>query len=188
DALATAACVLYDEPAFEQVVVCTTDTDLYQTIRGERVVCLDRIRKQVTDGAALKQKLGIEGRQFPDYLALVGAPAKGIPGVPGFGGKSTAALLKAFDTLEAIPNSADAWPEGIRSAARLAEALRAQREEAQLIKDLATLRTDLPIDCSAEALRWRSVDHERLDAVIAATECEDLRPRLERWDAYAHGR
>ena len=183
DALATAARMLHDDPAFSQVIVCTTDTDLYQTIREQRVVVLDRIRKQVTDGAALQEKLGIQGHQFPDYLALVGAPAKGIPGVPGFGAKSTAALLERFGRLEAIPDDPGAWP-AIRSKERLAAALRARREEARLVKALATLRTDLPLDCSPEALAWRGVDPERLDALIETVECKDLRPRLERWSQY----
>ena len=184
DALATAAFQLKDDPAVEQVVVCTTDTDLYQTIVGERVVVLDRIRKQITDADALHAKLGIRPPQFPDYLAIVGAPTKGIPGIPGFGSKTTAALLEQFERLEDIPDDPEHWRDGVRGKERLAKALRDQRDEALLVKALATLRTDLPIDCTPDALQWRGVDRQRLDAVIETAQCFDLRQRLQRWDRY----
>ena len=184
DALATAARELRDDAAFAQIVVCTTDTDLYQTIVGDRVIVLDRIRKQTTDAAAIQERFGIEPHQFPDYLALVGASAKGVPGVPGFGARSAATLLARFERIEDIPDDPEHWPDAIRSRERLATALRTQRSEAELVKALATLRVDLPIDCSASALEWRGVDHARLQAIIQTTECFDLEERLERWDAY----
>ena len=184
DALATAAFKLKDDPGFDQIVVCTTDTDLYQTIVGERVVVLDRIRKRITDANTLREKLGIRPEQFPDHLAIVGAPSKGLPGVPGFGTKTAALLLDQFGTLEHIPDDPEHWRSPIRSKARLAASLTAHRAEAEMIKGLATLRCDLPIDCSADALLWRRVDHERLNSIIATTEADDLVERLERWDAY----
>ena len=182
DALATAASRLNDDPGFEQVVVCTTDTDLYQTIVADRVVVLDRIRKRTTNATSLRARLGIAPRQFPDHLALVGASAKGIPGVPGFGPKTVAALLERFDRLEDIPEDPTSWPAGIRSAERLATSLATRRPEAELVKALVTLRTDLPVDCSAAALAWSGVDPARLEALIETTECLDLRPRLARWN------
>ena len=184
DALATAAHVLKDVTAFDEIVICTTDTDLYQTIVDGRVVVLDRIRKHVTDATELRKKLGIEPHQFTDQLALVGAPAKGIPGVPGFGAKTAARLLAEFGSLENIPADAALWDASVRSRERLAATLNAHREEALLVKALATLRTDLPIDLHPATLEWRGVHRAALHAVIAATEAIDINERLERWDRY----
>ena len=92
-----------------QVVLCTTDTDLFQCIRGERVVVLDRIRKRVTDEAAFRAAYGIAPSQFTDYLALVGAPAKGLPGVPGWGRRTANAMLECYGTVERIPADSAQW-------------------------------------------------------------------------------
>lgn len=184
DALATGAFKLRDDPAVQQIVICTTDTDLYQCISGERVVVLDRIRKSTTDEDGVRAKLGIKPHQFPDYLALVGASAKGLPGVPGWGQKVTAAVLERYDAIEQIPDDVGEWDVAVRGAPRLASALASRREEALLVKGLATLRTDLPIDCAPSKLRWERVDRERLDRVVETTEAQDLYERLERWDKY----
>lgn len=184
DALATGAFALRKDPQVDQVVICTTDADLYQCISAERVVVLDRIRKRVTDEPAVRSKLGIEPRQFPDFLALVGAASKGLPGIPGWGQKATATVLGRYGTLEQIPEDVSAWDVSPRGASRLASALAAQREEAMLIKALATLRTDLPIDCTPAKLRWEGVDRARLGRIIDATGTQDLYERLQRWDRY----
>ena len=85
DALATGARVLSEDAAVTRVLLCTSDTDLFQCIRGERVVVLNRITKTITDEAAFRDRYGVVPSQLPDYLALVGAPAKGLPGVPRWG-------------------------------------------------------------------------------------------------------
>lgn len=184
DALATAAARLREMREVDQIVICTTDTDLYQCISGDRVVVLDRIRKSITDEAAVRAKLGVKPYQFPDHLALVGAASKGLPGVPGWGPKAAAALLERYVALESIPVDGEAWDVKVRGATRLAAALAAHREEALLVKALATLRSDLPIDCTPAKLQWNGVDRERLASVIEIAEAHDLYERLERWDQY----
>ena len=99
---------------------------------------------------------------LPDWLALVGASADGIPGLPGFGAKSASALLSLYGNIDAIPDEASAWDVKVRGAARLAETLRAQRANALLYRELATLRTDVPLPETAEQLRWNGVDDEAL--------------------------
>ena len=181
DALATGARVLRDDPGVGQVVLCTTDTDLFQCIRGERVVVLDRIRKRVTNEAVFRSRYGIAPWQFPDYLALVGAPAKGLPGVPRWGRRTTAAMLGRYGVIEDIPADAADWEPRVAGKVRLADELVARRDEALLVKRLATLRDDLPIDCSLSALAWQSLDEPRLADVVARAEATDLWPRIERW-------
>ena len=181
DALATGATALRDEHAVDQVVLCTSDNDLHQCIRGDRVVALNRITRQVTDEVAFRSRYGIAPAQFPDYMALVGVPSKGLPGVPRWGPKTVAAMLGRYGRIEDFPAEPATWDPPLGSKARLAAELARHREEALLVKRLATLRDDLPIDCSLSALAWRGIDDARLDRLVERTEAHDLRGRIERW-------
>jgi 5'-3' exonuclease len=154
DALATAAVALAGTPGVEQVRILTPDKDLGQVLRGETVVQVDRIRRRVLTEATLLETKGLTPAQVPDFLALVGDTADGIPGLDGWGEKSAAAVLRAHGSLEAIPDDVAAWAVQPRSAARLAQVLAAHRPEAALYKRLATLRTDVPLDTSLPALHW----------------------------------
>jgi 5'-3' exonuclease len=153
DALATAAARWRDE--VDQVRILTPDKDLGQAIVGERVVQVDRIRKKVIDEAALLAARGISPASIPDYLALVGDTADGIPGIDGFGEKTAAALLRAYGHLEQIPPRAVDWKVTVRGAPTLAPELAARGEEVRLYRTLATLVTDVPLPESLEDLRWR---------------------------------
>ena len=73
------------------------------------------------------------------------------------------------------------WEPKLTGKVRLAAELQARLEEATLVKRLATLRDDLPIDCSLAALAWRGLDQTRLSTVITRAEATDLWPRIERW-------
>jgi 5'-3' exonuclease len=151
DALATAAARFAGE--VEQVRILTPDKDLGQCLRGDRVVQVDRIRKRELDEAALVALRGFGPTSIPDWLALVGDDADGIPGLPGFGDKSAAALLGAFGHLESIPADPRAWPKTLRGTDRLAATLAAHRAAALLYRTLATLRTDVPLAESLAELR-----------------------------------
>ena len=115
DALATAATRFRDQ--VEQVRILTPDKDLGQCLSGRRVVQVDRIRGREIDEEALRARRGIGPESIPDFLALVGDTADGIPGLPGFGEKSAAALLARHVHLETIPDDPALWPAGIRGAA-----------------------------------------------------------------------
>ena len=155
DALASACAVCRDDPTCEQVVICTPDKDLAQCVVGGEVVQLDRIRKVVIDEDAVLAKYGVPPASIPDYLALVGDSADGYPGLPGFGAKSAAALLRRFGTIEAIPDEVGGWDGvGVRGAAALAGTLAACRDEALLFKHLATLVVRRSLLGSADDLRW----------------------------------
>ena len=180
DALATGARRLGADADVDQVVICTTDTDLFQCIRDRRVVVLDRIRKTTTDEARFRERYGIAPWQFPDYLALVGAPAKGLPGIPGWGPKSAAAMLEVHDRVENFPSNTEAWGALVRRR-HLAVEFAARRDEAFLVKRLATLRDNLPLDCTLPAIEWRGLDQVRLAKVVARAEANDLWERIERW-------
>jgi 5'-3' exonuclease len=154
DALASAAAVAADDPAVEQVVICTPDKDLGQCVRDRRVVQLDRRRQVVYDEAGVTAKFGVGPASIPDYLALVGDSADGYPGLPGWGARSAAAVLAHYGTIERIPDTPGEWAVAVRNRPALAATLRDQRPQAMLFKDLATLRVDRTLLDDPEALRW----------------------------------
>jgi 5'-3' exonuclease len=99
----------------------------------------------------------VRPESIPDWLALTGDDADGVPGLAGFGAKSAAALLAKFVHLEAIPDDPKAWPATVRGAERLAKTLAGARKEALLYRELTRLRTDVPLPESFEDLAWRGV-------------------------------
>ncbi len=165
DALGTAAARWANDPAVEQVVLCTPDKDMAQCVRGSRVVCLDRMRRRVLDAAGVTAKFGVAPESIPDWLALVGDDADGIPGIPGWGAKSSATVLARYRRIEAIPDDASRWDVAVRGAATLARALAERRAEAALYKRLATLREDVPLAESLADLGWRGVRRAELTAL-----------------------
>ncbi|OFV86139.1 MAG: 5'-3' exonuclease [Acidobacteria bacterium RBG_16_70_10] len=174
DALATAAARWADAEGVEQVVICSPDKDLAQCVRGERVVCLDRRRQLVRDEAGVVARFGVAPASIPDWLALVGDSADGYPGIPGWGEKSAAAVLARYRHLEAIPPDERAWDVDVRSAERLARSLRERREEAELYRLLARLRTDAPIEEALDDLRWRGARRSELLALGSEIGEEDV--------------
>lgn len=137
----------------EQVRVLSPDKDFGQLLDGARIVQVDRMRDRVLDEQALLKRRGIRPESLPDWLALVGDDADGIPGVPGIGETSASALLGAYRHLEAIPSNPSAWSVRPRGAPAIAAALVAHREDALLYRRLATLRKDAPIAASLDELR-----------------------------------
>ena len=160
DALASAAVKAAQSPGVEQVVICTPDKDLSQTVRGQRVVQLDRRKRELRDEAGVVARFGVGPASIPDYLALVGDSSDGFPGVPGWGEKAAAALLGRYAHLEAIPASCASWGVPVRGASRLSTALEENRELAKLFRVLATLRTDVPVFETVDDLRWRGPSPE----------------------------
>jgi 5'-3' exonuclease len=167
DALATAAARFAVEPSVERIVICSPDKDLAQCVQGERVVSFDRMRRKRLDERGVVEKFGVAPHSIPDWLALVGDSADGYPGIPKWGAKSAAVVLGAYERLEAIPADAAAWSVPVRGAAALAASLATHRTEAFLFRQLATLRTDVPLQETLDDLRWRGPDIAAL-AVLAA--------------------
>lgn len=179
DALATAAARWRGE--FERVVICSPDKDLAQCVVGEQVVLLDRRREKTYDEAGVREKWGVPPVAIPDFLALVGDSADGIPGIPGWGAKSSAQVLTTYGALEAIPADPAAWRVKVRGAPRLAATLAERREDALLYKRLATLRTDAPLAEQAADLEWRGTPRAAFTAFCAALGLDGLASRPHRW-------
>jgi len=126
------------------------------------------------DEAGVSEKFGVTPAQIPDYLALVGDSADGIPGVPRWGAKSAAAVLSAYGSLEAIPDRAADFRVTVRGAAALAESLASRRSDALLYKRLATLRLDAPLPENLEAMAYHGPNRKLLAEVAARLSDDSL--------------
>lgn len=181
DAIATAAHMWADAPGVEQVVICSPDKDLAQMVRGARVVSLDRRRNTLLDADGVVAKFGVAPASIPDYLALVGDAADGIPGVPRWGAKSAAQVLGEYKHTEAIPDDPLLWNVKVRGAKSLAQSLAQHRDASALYKYLATLRRDVPISERLEDLEWRGVQREPFNALCAELGLGRLADLPHRW-------
>jgi 5'-3' exonuclease len=139
DGLASAAHLASLDPAVEKVCIWTPDKDLGQSVRGDRVVQMDRKSNSIRNAAAIREKFGVDPVHIPDYLALVGDSADGYPGLAGIGKKGAATMIAKYGALED-------WPLDV---------LGDRRETALLFKRLATLRTDAVLFSNVEELRWK---------------------------------
>jgi len=154
DALAAASAAAERDARVGRVFICTPDKDLAQCVRGTRVVQMIRRTRTVRDEAGVVERFGVVPESIPDYLALVGDTSDGYPGLAGWGPKSTAAVLAKFRHIESIPAEAATWGVNAANAAALARTLERERDRALLFRDLATLRTDIPLFDSVDELRW----------------------------------
>jgi 5'-3' exonuclease len=175
DALAAAATAAAKDERVERVIICTPDKDLAQCVSGTRIVQLNRRTRVTLDDAGIVQKFGIGPASIPDYLALVGDAADGYPGLPGWGAKSSAAVLAKFLHIESIPPDYREWRVKAANAIALAETLVRERERALLFRTLATLRTDISLFDNVDQLRWNGLTPAfselgaRLDAAVTKT-------------------
>jgi len=181
DALATAAELASRDRRVGQVILCTPDKDLAQSVRGTRVVQLNRRTRVTLDEEGIVKKFGVVPQSIPDYLALVGDSADGYPRLRGWGAKSSAAVLAKYGHLESIPADWREWHVNATNAGALAETLVRERDRALLFRTLATLRTDVPLFDDVEELRWNGATSAfdkiaaGLDAATTATRRQSVR-------------
>jgi len=181
DALATGAARYGADPEVERVLICTPDKDLAQCVEGRRVVCFDRRRERLLDEQGVREKFGVSPGSMPDWLALVGDSADGIPGVPRWGARSSAAVLAEYEHLERIPDDPAEWTVKVRGAQGLAASLAGHREPATLYRTLATLRLDVPLTEATGDLRWRGARREELTVLCEELATPGLLERVPCW-------
>src|SRR5690606_14896872 len=169
DALACAARIAAADARVEKVCIWTTDKDIAQCVRGDRVVQVDRRSKEIRDADAIREKFGVPPELIPDWLALVGDAADGYPGLAGYGKVTATRLLRRYGRIEDIPESVLREPN---------------RSKALLFKTLATLRTDVDLFSDVDELRWRGPGPKfpelakRIGGERLIARCERLAARL----------
>jgi 5'-3' exonuclease len=184
--LQTAGLAVVGQPGFEAddviatlaarsedpVDVVTGDRDLFQLVddaRGIRIIYTQRglLNMDVIDEAAVNAKYGIPGRAYADFAALRGDPSDGLPGVPGVGEKTAAALIRTFGSMDGIATALDAGHGGFPRGSR--EKLERARDYLDIALSVVRVVDDAPLP---------PVDG-KLPAVLAdAARLEDLG---ERW-------
>jgi 5'-3' exonuclease len=132
----------------DPVDVVTGDRDLFQLVddaRGVRVIYTVRglVNIDVVDEAAVTAKYGIPGRAYADFAALRGDPSDGLPGVPGVGEKTAAALIRTFGSIEGITAALDAGHGGFPRGAR--DKLEKARDYLQVAMPVVRVVDDIPL-------------------------------------------
>jgi 5'-3' exonuclease len=145
------------------------------------VVQVDRLRRREIDEEALRAWRGVGPESIPDLLALVGDDADGIPGLPGFGYKTAAALLARYHHIEEIPNDVRLWSTKPARAEQLALVLAASREAAFLYRRLATLVEDVPLAEELDQLRWIGVHRQPFYLWCDSLGLSELKLRPRKW-------
>ncbi|HEV8298680.1 MAG TPA: 5'-3' exonuclease H3TH domain-containing protein [Acidimicrobiales bacterium] len=179
--IATAAHRFARDSTVDQVVICANDNDFMQCVESDRVVMLDRIRKRIIDEEGVRARFGVAPAQIPDLFALIGDVSDGLPGVPGWGPRSAAAVLNRYGRLDAIPCDPREWDVAVRGKERLSAALRDRWDEARLCRDLAELRTDLPVRPTLDEVEWRGAYRDRCDELARRLDDTSAVDRIERW-------
>lgn len=179
DALAAAAEVAAADPQVERALICTPDKDLGQCVTEDgRVVQLDRRKGVIYDYAGVVEKFGVAPSSIPDYLGLVGDSADGIPGIPGWGAKGTAAVLARYPHYEDIPRAPGQWDVPVRGAVKLARALFDRYDDALLYRRLATVERNVDVG-SVDEWRWDGPTAE-LAALCREIDAPNLAARAQR--------
>ena len=166
--------------------ILTTDKDLCQLVReDERVHVYDLAKDKTYDADGVREKFGVSPSQIPDYLGLVGDAIDNLPGVPGVGAKSAAAVLSVFDSIEDIPDDFEGWSEvEVRGARRLAEKISEHRARALKTKDLATVLKKVPgVKPDLGDLAYRGADRERTEELFERLGWNRIRDRIPKWQS-----
>jgi 5'-3' exonuclease len=151
-------------------VIVSADKDFGQLL-GEFDEQWDYARNMRWGPSGVHERMGVHPHQVADYLALCGDAVDNIPGVPGVGAKTAAALLAHFGSLDALLDRVEEVPFlRLRGAASCAAKLREHAEAARLYRRLTRIALDAPVPPEADALRRLRGEMEAMDAL-----CERLR-------------
>ncbi len=156
------------------VKIITGDRDLLQLVDDRTVVYLAGDDQTYITPEDVVRKLGVRPDQVVDYKALVGDKSDNIPGVPGVGEKTAESLLARYGTLDGIYAHLEEIEPRWRSK------LEAGRDLAYLSRDLARIRTDLPISIDLEQARPDAFDPARLEALFRELEFRSLLDKLHK--------
>ncbi len=148
------------------------------------IVVHDLAKETTFDADGVRGKFGVSPSQIPDYLGLVGDVVDNLPGVPGIGAKSAAAILQVFESIEAIPVGGGALRRGARSRCggrrSWPRRSRLHRERALATKSLATVlreraRASRP---GSHDLAYHGADRARIEQLFDRLGWSRIRDRV----------
>ncbi len=138
-----------------EVVIVTGDKDLLQLVDGA-VRCYDSMYEKWYGPAEVEEKWGVPPHLVADLLALTGDKIDNVPGIPGVGEKTAAALLKEFGTLEGVLSHA-----GEIKKPKLRENALANLDTARRARKLIQLHEELPLPVQLEDLERRPLNEDK---------------------------
>lgn len=148
------------------ICVISSDKDLAQLI-GEEDIWWDFTRNLKLGRNKIKDKFGVFPEQIADFLALTGDSVDNIPGVPGVGAKSAAALLNHFGDLDAMWLRLEEVPHlSVRGAKSLHKKLNANRAAADLARQLTIIETAVPSALANPDIARNEIDEARLNRLF----------------------
>lgn len=148
------------------VCVVSGDKDLAQLV-GAGDSWWDFARRRRLDPSGIQEHFGVRPEQIPDFLALTGDAVDNIPGVPGVGPKTAAALLSHFDTLDGIFERLEEIPYlSLRGARTLPPKLKAGKDAARLARQLTGLHADIEHVHAAPEIKRSAGCADALDALL----------------------
>jgi len=151
-----------------KVVIISGDKDMMQLISPE-VTMIDTMTDRTYDETAVRERFGVEPEKVPEILGLMGDLSDNIPGVPGIGPKGARRLIEDYGSIEEVIRNADRLHN-----AKLRESIRAYTDQALLSRDLARIRTDVPLNFDLEEARLRKPDREALTRLFREMEFSSL--------------
>jgi DNA polymerase-1 len=141
-----------------KTVIVSSDKDLLQLVSDKVVTLSERMgHKVVYTPEKVKEKYGVTPEQIQDFLGLVGDTSDNIPGIKGIGEKTASELLQQYGSLEEVLKH----PEAIKNKSRR-ENLEQGKEMALKSKELATVRTDVPVELNLDELKRSVPDYRTL--------------------------
>lgn len=143
------------------VVVSTGDKDMAQLVSPRVQLVNTMSGSRLDSDAAVIDKFGVPPSRIVDYLSLVGDKVDNIPGVDKCGPKTAAKWLAEYDSLEGVIEHADAIK------GKVGDNLRAVLKRLPLNRQLATIRTDVPLPETFNALALRDRDVDALRTLYA---------------------
>lgn len=144
--------------AGRDVVISTGDKDMAQLV-NQHVSLVNTMTGSALDEAGVEEKYGFGPERMVDFLALMGDKSDNIPGVPGVGEKTAQALIQGLGSMENIYANLEAVRElGFRGAKKMPERLEEHRDQAYLSHQLATIKTDVPLDLGLDDLHHGEPD------------------------------
>ncbi len=145
------------------VALVTGDKDFFQLVGNGVRVFNPKDEGAWYDAEGVQARFGVRPDQVVDVLALMGDSVDNIKGVPGIGEKGARDLIAAHGSLDALLAAAPTLEQK-----RYREALATHADSALASRDLARIRTDVPVTFEPDALRYRGPSRERAYTLFAS--------------------
>ncbi len=168
-----------------QVIIVTGDRDLLQLVEGDRILTYMPVKglseAKIYGEKEARERLGVEPQQIPDYKALAGDQSDNYPGVAGIGPKTASQLLETFGSVEKLYQAIAKKDTRLEKFSQnVLEKLAHGAEDAVLSKDLATVRTDVPIHINLDEAKIDTLDRPQARKALEDFHFSSLVKRLEK--------